>query len=743
MTLPGIAQSQTSKDSVEKDSLDRAKSLGNVVITATRSAASAHDIPQKVKVITRKDIEQSVAVDVTSILKKAASLDVIEYPNLLSGVGFRGFRPETGTFNRRSVVLIDGRPAGAGNLAALPLEQVERIEVVKGAASSLYGSSAMGGVVNIITKRSRGPVRSGVTLSYGSFQTTDLSLFTGGAVGPVFDFDVSANDLRRRGDFKIGSGNFFRGIVGDRYALKPNTDGTRDTVRDLGDGMRRSSTSYNTQSLNARAGARLVGGLRADLRGELYRARDVSFPGDISQLDTGNGRKNLDRRGLDLLVSGAYGRLVPRVRVYTHTFDNDAFNDTSPTRFANLVTSEVVRGAQAQNVFTYRQHTITTGIDYTWTKSFSRRFSDATTQIAPYSPSSKQSSIALFAQAHWRAMDDRLTGTIGGRIDRISLRILSNQYLPDLIEGTHSYTTFNPSAGIQYRTTDGIRFHSSIGRAFLSPDAYDMAGQSRLNSGTGTADTITLIAGNPQIKPENAITFDLGVGVMPEKFGFDGNVTYFRTQVTDRITRVSATFDDGKEPVTADGAVVRQVTTPVNASRAMMHGLEIETGYDFGQLAENRYMLRLFANGTRFFSTYDHIRSPRIDTARFPSGVTDFKPSDVSQALVFGSRTNTRIRNVAPLTLVTGLEFSSYRTWSGRLTGRYVGRRLDTDFSAGAVSDILYAPFVVVDLVGGMQVNSYTRIDAIIGNLTDENYYEKRGYNLPGRNLQIRLSLTR
>lgn len=733
---------RTRTDSVtRKDS--SAKHLDNVVITATRTATSAREIPQKIDIITSKDIEMSVANDVTNILKKQASVDVIEYPNLLSGISIRGFRPETGAFNRRSLMLIDGRPAGVGNLAAIPLDQIERIEVVKGATSALYGSSAMGGTVNIITKRSLGPVKSGGSIAYGSFNTIDLSGFTGGRINSIFDFDVSASGFKRGDDFRIGKGNLLRGAFGSKHATRIISPDSVVYVRDLGDGMKRSSTSYGTQKGAIRVGADLQNGLRADLRGELFRAHDVSFPGDIIQLDTGNGKKNMDRNSLDFSLSGAYGSMLPRVRLYTSTFNNDAFSDTSATRYANYITSDIVRGAQVQNVFLYGVHTITTGIDYTRTRMTTQRFSDATTEIAPYSPSSRQSSIAGFVQAHWRALNDRLTGTIGGRIDHISLYLQANPFLPDLVAGKHSFTTFNPSAGIQYTTSDGIRFHTSLGRAFLSPDAYDMAGQSRINSGTGTADTITLTGGNPTIKPENALTFDAGVGVSDDRFGFDGNITYFRTQVSDRITRVTALFAAGAEPTTSDGAVVRQIQTPVNASRAVMHGMEVEGGYDFGRLFNRAFELRLFVHGTKYFSAYDYTRIPSIDTALFPAGITDFSPGDVNQALRFGNRTNTRVRNVAPLNLTTGLEFSSFGRWSGRLTSRYVGSRLDTDFIGGAVHEIIYSPHAVVDLVGGMQVNSLIRLNAEISNLTDENYYEKRGYNLPGRALKLKVSVSR
>ena len=59
------------------------------------------------------------------------------------------------------------------------LDSVERIEVLKGPASSIYGASAMGGVVNVITRRSRGPVTGGVRLGFGRYNTSDLGSHAG------------------------------------------------------------------------------------------------------------------------------------------------------------------------------------------------------------------------------------------------------------------------------------------------------------------------------------------------------------------------------------------------------------------------------------------------------------------------------------------------------------------------------------------------------------------------------------
>ena len=128
------------------------------MVTARRVDTRVAETPQKIEVVDSTDIERSVAADLADMLKKNSGVDVVQYSGALSGIGIRGFRPQTSGINKRSLLLIDGRPSGVTNLATLLLDNVERVEVLKGAASAVYGSSAMGGVVNVITRRSRGTI---------------------------------------------------------------------------------------------------------------------------------------------------------------------------------------------------------------------------------------------------------------------------------------------------------------------------------------------------------------------------------------------------------------------------------------------------------------------------------------------------------------------------------------------------------------------------------------------------------
>lgn len=159
--------------------------LNEVNVSTTRNTVKRSRVPQSITVIDKAAIELTPSSDFTDIIKKNSSVNIIQYPSLSSGVGIRGFRPQFSGLNQRALLLVDGRPAGTANLSTINSADIERIEILKGPASALYGSQAMGGVVNVITKKSTGALRSNIFAEYGSYETLKL----GGASGEPNSFN--------------------------------------------------------------------------------------------------------------------------------------------------------------------------------------------------------------------------------------------------------------------------------------------------------------------------------------------------------------------------------------------------------------------------------------------------------------------------------------------------------------------------------------------------------------------------
>ncbi len=131
--------------------VEAALALDQVVVTATRRPQRLGDAPITVEVVGRADLERSGASDLSTVLTEHTGIDLQGGHPAGTGVMLQGLSSE------RVLVLLDGQPvagrlSGTFDLSRIPVAMVERVEVVKGAQSTLYGSEAMGGVVNIITR---------------------------------------------------------------------------------------------------------------------------------------------------------------------------------------------------------------------------------------------------------------------------------------------------------------------------------------------------------------------------------------------------------------------------------------------------------------------------------------------------------------------------------------------------------------------------------------------------------------
>jgi vitamin B12 transporter len=150
------------------DEAEATKALGPVVVTADRAPVPASETLAAVTVLTREDIELSQAPDLLALLGRQAGIDVARTggPGQASTVFLRGGN------STHALVLVDGvrvNPAtqGAPDFAHLPLAQIERIEIVRGPRAALWGSDAIGGVIQVFTRDPSQPFAEGHAGSYG------------------------------------------------------------------------------------------------------------------------------------------------------------------------------------------------------------------------------------------------------------------------------------------------------------------------------------------------------------------------------------------------------------------------------------------------------------------------------------------------------------------------------------------------------------------------------------------------
>ncbi|MDD2700393.1 MAG: TonB-dependent receptor [Sideroxydans sp.] len=173
--------------------------LDEVVVTATRNEQHLTQTLLHTTVISQRDIQSSGATDVPTLLRSLAGVEIYQS----GGIGKQSSLFMRGTNSSHTLVLLDGvrinsATTGTTAIDQLMLDQVERIEVVRGNVSSLYGSEAIGGVIQIFTKRGKGKPSFNSSVGAGSQNTQRASAGFGGAVVDT-TFNVQVSKYRTDG----------------------------------------------------------------------------------------------------------------------------------------------------------------------------------------------------------------------------------------------------------------------------------------------------------------------------------------------------------------------------------------------------------------------------------------------------------------------------------------------------------------------------------------------------------------
>lgn len=192
---PVFSQIRFAKDTLEANG-------DSVVVTATRTERKLSNLTVPVTIINAKTIQQNGALRLTDILKEQTGLNLTS--GFGAGVQLQGLNPDY------TIILINGEPlvgrtAGVLDLNRIALGNIKKIEIVKGPSSSLYGSEAMAGVINIITDATHGaPISLG--LRYGTYNTIDANLET------------------KLQGAKLAYQGFYNLYQTDGYSIRPNSN---------------------------------------------------------------------------------------------------------------------------------------------------------------------------------------------------------------------------------------------------------------------------------------------------------------------------------------------------------------------------------------------------------------------------------------------------------------------------------------------------------------------------------------
>ena len=259
--------------------------LKETVVTAARSAVRADDLVSEVVVLERNDIERSAGRTLPELLARSAGVQISANGGLgkVSSIFIRG------TEARHTVLLIDGVRYGSATAGTpiwdnIPLDMIERIEVLKGPGSSLYGSDGVGGVVQIFTRAGKAGLHPQANVSIGSrgYAQAGASL-TAGKDGWTYSLGTqttretgfsATNAAVPFGSFNPDNDGFSQGALSASAALQINADWKADAGLLYSDGISRfddgpgrdARATLRTQTLRAGLQGRVLPGWKSQVR---------------------------------------------------------------------------------------------------------------------------------------------------------------------------------------------------------------------------------------------------------------------------------------------------------------------------------------------------------------------------------------------------------------------------------------------------------------------------------------------
>lgn len=694
---PGLQQTpQAEPDTVRADTL-RPILLDPINVTATREAKSIFETAAPVSVVDSALVRERQPNNAADLMQVLPGVDI-------NGVGANQQRPTIrGQRGQRILVLKNGlrmnnarRQADFGELPAIvDINTVERIEVVRGPASVLYGSDAIGGVVNMIT--SEAP-------SFGS--------------GDVFRGSLGVS-YRDQGE-QIWPNGEIRGRAGRiGYGLSAAYRDTDDYESPSGsfgditldDDVTVSDTGVRDQNYGAWLDYAL--GENQKLWGsfDYYKAEDAGF-GYVSNEALGTpGAPDILLRYPEQKVSrfsaGYRGQplgtpIADRVEVSAFYADNerdftfDVFVPFDPSGVTGVtveqdnftdLTSLGIR-AEASKLLV-RRHRLTYGLDWYHDDSENTDFSRTTVAFAPppVPPAVEESDrptvpyatydrLGAFAQVDLQ-LHDRIAVIVGGRYQNDRATPEATPGLDGPLPATSTNDQFVGAANLLIEVLPSLNLVGTVGRGFRSPNLIELFFDGATPEGNGYQ------VSNPGLEPETSWNVDLGLKYRREKVAFEG--FYFRNAISEGI-RIAATGDSvGPFPAFQN----------VNVEDLTVQGVEL--------LAE--YMP---VDGLTLGMTFTWL-----------DGDDENDANDENNPI--GDTYSSRVTGEVAYRRPGGRWWTSYQV-------RHNGAQKDTDFVIGnPVGDEIPA-FTTMNLRGGVRVLEFGRTshDLVVGveNLTNELYAE-------------------
>ncbi|HPM31481.1 MAG TPA: TonB-dependent receptor [Chryseolinea sp.] len=667
-----------------QDSLAQ-KQLDEVVVTATRSERALSELPVPVTVIQKSQIKNMGSLRLNDVLGEQTGLAIVS--DHRTGIQMQGFSPEY------TLILVDGEPligrtSGTLELNRIAVGNIKQIEIMKGPSSSLYGSEALAGVVNIITERPIG-VNGTITSRYGANNT--------------FDLGATVNYKKN----KLGLYAFANRYSTDGYDLSTDTEG--NTVSPFANYTFQSRLTYD---LTSRTKFSLSGRYFSEEQESVTNIGTQDAPvllegtGDVKDW---NVNPVLTHNFSDKLKTTFrfYGSKYAANSLLKYQQDGTTYDETYFDLTFNRPEIQVEYFINAKNSFTI-------GVGRIWESVEATRYDDKIKYQTNYA----------YTQYEWQPIT-KLNVLAGGRFDDHS-----------------AYgSQFSPKLSVQYDVLSWLAVRCSFGVGFKAPDfrqlylnftnstvGYSVFGSNVLVEGIQQLEDqgqIDAILVDPStfgaINAETSTAYNFGLKLQPNQKS-SINVNFFHNDIKDLIdTKAVARKSNGQQVFSYyNVASVYTQGAEVEGSYSLGEGLILSIGYQF-LIAKDKGIVEELDAGNVYARDPETNATKRVD------------PKD------YGGLFN-RSRHMANAKLF----YENQKGWSGSVRAIYRGRYGYADLNNNTIldDDSEYVDgYVTCNLSIGKSFQQWLKVQAGCDNLFN---YKDAQYipSLPGRLLWASVTLT-
>lgn len=547
--------------------MDQTTALEEMTVTATRSARNLDELSRSVSIVTRQQIEERQPIDVLELLEDLPGVSSASNGGLAGQLVIRGFS----TQGFRAPLFVDGDRFRGRNTIEYSLfnpAQLERIEVVRGPASSIYGTDSLGGIVNVISRRPEANPD-------GTFTWSDNSL--------ALEY-ATVNNLQG-GRLQLGgAGNGIDLLLGVNYREAGNYESPAGDIPNSG---------FEAPGVDLRLGYAPAQGHRLELSTRYSDIKRERAGGQFAAPGAANGpgvpqRLMTDRSNEEEYLRLGYfaddlfgGRLkdveatLYRRDLQTHV--NVVPNAVNPSTFVDVfVVGPTVTGGHIKGVFEPAEDvTVTVGGDWYIEERDGTLRSVRGGPRNQRDPDTEQLSTGVFALTEWLARDNlRLSASL--RYDRVETELdtafITDPETRDLFSGAGD-TVNDPvtgAVGAVWDLSESAIVFANVGTSFRAPSVTELAAV-----GTGTGAVFRLP--NSDVDPERGINYEIGLRLRRPDWRADAVAFY--NDLEDLIDR--------DVPVTFNGEPAVQMQ---NIGEAEVYGLELSGAWQLSdalQLAGN------------------------------------------------------------------------------------------------------------------------------------------------------------